>query len=185
MTNLIHKMPISGLIFVIFCLILIIFVFCVLVYMIIKMIMNGKELKRSELEKMRFLEREGITANAKLEHVEGLPIAEGIMCELFSYSTKILISGSGLQFNLEKDRILDIDIKTDVQIQKQYVIDRRHPMRDKLKTIRTTYEYLVFTYSKDNEIEYIIFECDYNSKNAIHFVSEFKKTHREVPIVNL
>lgn len=78
MTNLIHKMPISGLIFVIFCLILIIFVFCVLVYMIIKMIMNGKELKRSELEKIRFLEREGITANAKLEHVEGLPIGVSI-----------------------------------------------------------------------------------------------------------
>ena len=81
--------------------------------------------------------------------------------------------GSGIRYELSKDKVTDIAVKTDVEIQKQYVSSAGGALaggmlfgplgaivagRTKVKKNRAVTNYLIFTYLADEGISYISFE---------------------------
>lgn len=144
--------------------------------------------KSKKQERQDYLASQGITANVVLPHAAGLPIPEGVQCEISSYPNKIAIVGNGLEFNLDKERITDVCVKTDVEIQKQYVSSVGGAIggailfgglgavvggRAKEKKSKTTTYYLIFTYTKDGDVNYASFETIAFNKQVDAFVKEF------------
>ena len=126
------------------------------------------------------------------KHINGLPIAENTQCTLNSYPQKIEIQASGTTFNLKRDKITDICLQTETEIQKQYVssvggagggADLFGPLgamiggRAKEKKSRTVSTYFIITYASENGIQYIGFDVTNNYAKAGKIVDEFKKSN--------
>lgn len=124
-----------------------------------------------------------------IKHFNGLPIAEGVLTQCFWCPTKVVFEANGATFNLDFSKITDISIKTDVEIQKQYVSSVGGAVaggvifgplgamiggRAKQKQTRQVTQYLIFTYVDNGAIKYIAFDCT-NTFKAQQFVNEFQK----------
>ena len=83
----------------------------------------------------------------------------------------------------------DVCVKTNVEIQKQYVSSVGGAVagavvfgplgamiggRAKEKKSKEFHQYLIFTYESDGEVKYVGFEVTYALSNAQKFVDEFK-----------
>lgn len=126
------------------------------------------------------------------EHEAGLPIANGVDCVVLYGDDKFTFTGGGNTFNLAFNKITDVCIKTDTEIQKQYVSSIGGAVaggvvfgplgaivggRAKQKKAKTTSRYLIFTYLKDEEIDYISFDVTKNWAKADSIVNKFKKNN--------
>lgn len=109
-----------------------------------------------------------------LQTVYGLPFAEGTYCEILSCGDHYEFIANGTTVNLEKAKVTDVSIKTDVDVQKQYVSSAGGAVagamiagplgamvggRAKKKETRTYTSYLIFTYVSDGEVKYITFSA--------------------------
>lgn len=65
--------------------------------------------KQKKAKKAR-LERRGATMNGTLKHVSGLPLAKGLMVEMFYGPEKITFKKDGQEFNISRDKITGIDV---------------------------------------------------------------------------
>ena len=78
--------------------------------------------KQNEIkEKRQEMKKAGLTLEAQLKHINGLPISESQICTVYSLPEKYVIEASGLTFNLEKNRVTDVCIKTQTEISKQAI----------------------------------------------------------------
>ena len=108
-----------------------------------------------------------------VKHFTGLPLAEGTNCTIRHNQNGFVFTAGGNTFNLSNDKITDMCVKTDAEIQKQYVssvggavggavlfgpIGAMIGGRAKQKTTMTSTQYLIFTYLKNNQITYIKFK---------------------------
>lgn len=75
--------------------------------------MFGKKEKKKSLD--------GITIYTAFHHVDGLPIPANVLCEVFSYPDRIDFKAGSTEITLSKNKITDISIKTDTEIQQQLV----------------------------------------------------------------
>lgn len=136
----------------------------------------------------------GITLEKNLIHFDGLPIAENTICKILSYADKYEFVANGLSFNLQKDRITDICIKTDVEIQKQAVSSIGGAVagavllgplgaiiggRAKDRKVKTTTKYLIITYLKDEEVKILCFVINpqidpWSELNSMAVLNEYK-----------
>lgn len=106
-------------------------------------------------------------------HTAGLPIAEGTPSSIRVMPDHILVEAAGNTFTLKNEKITDIAIKTDVEIQKNYVSSAGGAVagavlfgalgaivggRAKQKQTTTATSYLIITYTKDGAPDYIGFE---------------------------
>jgi hypothetical protein len=64
---------------------------------------------------------EGITIYTAFHHTDGLPIVENMLCEVFSYPDRMDFKAGTTEIKLSKDKITDMCIKTDIEIQQQAV----------------------------------------------------------------
>lgn len=125
-------------------------------------------------------------------HVNGLPLAENATCVIKSLSDKFLFSSGSATFDLEKNKITDMCIKTDTEIQQQYVSSMGGAVggallfgpvgaiiggRAKKKTVsHKTKNYLIITYESNGEIKYIGFDVSFCIASARMFVNEYNST---------
>ena len=145
--------------------------------------MKQKEKERIERE----LEKARKSVLVNVEHIGGLPLAEGSLCDIKLKDTEIIINGGGNKFRLELKKVTDISMKTDTEIQSSYVssiggaiaggmlfgnIGAAIGGRAKEKKTATMTHYLIITYIKNDSIENIGFEIDEDSINeALTWVS--------------
>lgn len=139
------------------------------------LLLKKSKSKEQKLEKRAKKEEQKEYANnhITLMHMAGLPISEGVSCECGLEKEQFNFNGGGNEFNLKFDKITSLDIKTDVEIQKQYVSSVGGAVggavlfgplgaiiggRAKKKTHKETTYYLIFTYLKNQEVSYISFE---------------------------
>jgi len=140
-----------------------------------------------------------VTENPKeigyFKHISGLPIAENSDCYLYLYEDNIIMQSSGYKFNLLKSKIKDVSIKTDTEIQKQYVSNVGGAVagayllgpigaiiggRAKQKKSKTSTDYLIFTYDKEGKPTVVGFEVSKQAYlSANKFVKDFRKNYRE------
>lgn len=133
-------------------------------------------------------------------HINGLSLAENAQCEVLSYPDVYEFKSGALKFNLPKSKIVDVNIKTDMDIQKQYVSSVGGAVggavlfgplgaviggRAKQKKVRTVSNYLIITYKGDTELKYIGFDVTNAPFKAQKFVNEFNKLNRAITNVDL
>ena len=160
---------------------------------IISMRIRRKE-KKAKKEANQLLEKKKQTLNClehgTFNHTVGLPVAENAICNVFYCEDKIVIESSGTTFNLPIKRITDISITSNVEIQNAYVSSIGGAVggavlfgplgamiggRSKKKETKTVTPYIVFTYLKEDELQYIAFNVTGARAEANKFVKRFKE----------
>lgn len=133
----------------------------------------------------------GITIYTAFHHVNGLPIAENLLCEVFSYLDRIEFKSGSTSIKLSRDKISDMCIKTDIDMQNQIVSSVGGAIaggfmfgtlgaiiggRAKAKKVKTITKYLIITYTNNQgEISYIGFDTKNNPASAEKLVKEFQE----------
>lgn len=170
----------AAIVIVIICFLLIIF--CI--YMAISTSITKKKMKTERKNKIK---DKKASAYANLAHVNGLPIANDVSCEIFACPDHYEFVANGNTFTVSRDKVTDVSVKTDVEIEKQYVSSIGGAVagaviagplgamvggRAKKKESRTYTHYLIFTYVSDEEIKYISFLA---YGNLTQFITDFKQ----------
>lgn len=155
----------------------------------------SKEAKKNRQQKFREL---NATVCEHFFHTTGLPLPEKTFCELYLCADKIIIEANGFTFNLPKEKIQDVSIKTDKEIHKQYVSSIGGAVggaflfgplgamiggRAKEKKSTKITNYLIFTYEKEGQPSFIAFEIIPFSKPE-KFVNDFKSNLNSINRVN-
>lgn len=145
-------------------------------------------------------EKYGINNIAYVNHEYGLTLPEDIQCKLTSFNDRIEIEGNNMRINLYKKDIVNTYLKTDVEITSQYVSSAGDAIagammygplgasffgRVKEKKHKETHHYLIITYNKNNEINFIGFDATYNYPQATNLVVEIKAGLSEKKVVDL
>lgn len=132
-------------------------------------------------------------------HAAGLPMPEGTLSQLFYCEDKIIIEANNTTFNLSLDKITDIVVKTDVEIQKYAtssvggaiaggmmfgVLGALIGGRTQTKTDKIVRLYLIITYQSDNEVKYIAFGVTGTPKSR-DFVKLFKEREKPATVIEL
>lgn len=152
-----------------------------------------KQLKNEKKQREETMREKDCVWNARLPHITGLPISENLMCDLYYSANMLFINGGGHEFELAGDRLRDITITTDEEIQKNYVSSVGGAVggmvlfgplgamiggRAKAKTSKIVTNILIFTYNKDGEVKYIGFNVtqNLNEANKLKALFETKQT---------
>lgn len=163
--------------------------------LIVKKPKSKEEKQRSKANAKKIMEDNINKFNAI--HEAGLPIANGAACVISQNEDSFIFTGAGNTFNLVSNKITDICIKTDTEIQKQYVSSIGGAVaggvvfgplgaivggRAKKKKMKNTSKYLIFTYLKAENINYISFDVTKNWIKANNIVNKFKKSNKKAEI---
>ena len=162
-------------------------IFAILTYVLFKPSEKAKQRKIEKRDK-----RKARLKTCIMKHVNGLPIAEGINCKITMEADRFIFSSGSMNFELEKLKITDMCIKTDVEIQQQYVssvggavggailsgaVGAMIGGRAKKKVVnRKMHHYLIITYQSD-EIKYIGFDINYAMRSAKSYIEDFKNNY--------
>ena len=161
--------------------------------------------KRKSQDRNNIMLEKGAYHCASFYHFAGLPVSEGVNCTLYLYNDRIEIESSGNKFSLLKDKITDICTKTDVEIQKHYVSSAGGAIaggimfgtlgaiiggRSKQKTTENIKRYLIITYIKDDDVDYVAFDITTTFVAGIdntyrEFIEDFKQTKRTIQTIEL
>lgn len=147
---------------------------------------QGKQTRQNKIREL----------NSKLDgeffHTIGLSLPEKTYCHVYLCNDKVVIEGNGIAFNLLNDKIIDVSLKTNREIEKVYVSSAGGAVggallfgplgafvggRVKEKRNTKTTTYLIFTYDKDGNPDYIAFNVGLNSIKAIKFVDNFRNNN--------
>ena len=111
------------------------------------------------------------------------------MCNVQCFEEKYIFNINGATFNLEKSKVTDVCMKTDVEIHNQYVSSAGGAVagallfgplgamiggRTKEKKNKVVSTYLIFTYIKDDSLTYICFDVSNYIVQSGKLVDEFK-----------
>jgi len=160
-------------------------IFCV------RMFVVTSKAKKEGKKKMKNLKNQGLSVYAAFHHVNGLPLAENLLCEVFSYPDRIEFKAGTTNIKLAREKITDMCLKFDTEIQNQAVSSIGGAMaggvmfgtlgaiiggRAKNKKVKTTTQYLIITYTgEQGELKYIGFDIKNNPPSAAKLVKEFRE----------
>lgn len=134
-----------------------------------------KKLYRQQDKEIRQKSAELLKNTLFCSHMAGLPLAEGTACSLRKQGESLEIHGGGNTFRVGLDRITSAQVKTDVEIQGNYVSSAGGALggallfgtlgalvggRVKKKTSRQYEYYIIITYSKDGSPNFLSFQVD-------------------------
>lgn len=153
---------------------------------------------KSKEEKAKVKSERMSTTQAK--HFAGLSLAEGTNCMIRHNPDGFVFTAGGNTFNLSDDKITDMCIKTDAEIQRQYVssvggavggavlfgpIGAMIGGRAKEKRTTNLTHYLIITYLKDGQVAYVCFEV-YEIAKIQKWINDFRQCpHAQGISVNL
>lgn len=140
-------------------------------FLLLKKSPSKEEKQQRKIAKQQAKEQQQRTLIGK--HMAGLPLAEGIECRILFDENAITVSGAGNSFRVAYDKITDLAIKTDTEIQKSYVSSIGGAVggamlfgplgamvggRAKEKTSTAVEYYFIITYNKDGALDYLSFQ---------------------------
>ena len=156
--------------------------------------------KDKQKKAARMIKHQENLKTCAMKHVNGLPIAENINCNITSTDDKFIFSSGTMHFELDKSKITDMCIKTDTEIHQQYVSSIGGaiggavlfgPLGAMLggsaqkKTVKhETHNYLIITY-QSSEIKYIGFEIGRSMASANIYINDFKNSYISESIYQL
>jgi len=146
-----------------------------------------RKAKKKKRQKMVWNEQ-GIIIKDTFVHVSGLPLADGIEVTISVFEDKVEFEGSGTQITLARSRITDVSIKNETEIQTHFTSSIGGAVaggvlfgplgaiiggRSKKKQTAQISSYLIFTYKKEDSVEYIAFDVT-TSWTATKFPKQFQ-----------
>lgn len=172
-----------------------IFIFIVILLLIlivlIKAITMTSKSRKARKTQLKGAKKEGMSMHVSFHHVSGLPIAENILCEICSFPDRLEFQTGTTKIKLAREKITDMCIKTDTDIQKQAVSSIGGAVagglmfgslgaiiggRAKNKKVKTVSHYLVITYvNSQGDLTYAGFEPTNSILAATKLVNEFHK----------
>lgn len=157
----------------------------------IRMFISTSKAKKERKKKIQNLKNQGLTVCAEFHHVNGLPLAENLLCEVLSYPDRIEFKAGTTSIKLTREKITDMCMKVDTEIQNQAVSSVGGAIaggvmfgtlgaviggRTKNKKVETTIPYLIITYTgEQGELKYIGFDINNNPSAALKMVKEFRE----------
>lgn len=136
----------------------------------------------------------------KAKHMAGLPIAEGAEIFVYRCKDKVVFERNQDTIELTVNKVRDILIKTDVEIQKSYVSSAGGAVggyvlfgplgamiggRTKEKKSTNIEKYLIFAYEKDGEIDYISMEVTSEPNASLFNTNYYDLSKNERKITSL
>lgn len=133
-------------------------------------------------------------------HISGLPMGEGASCSLYLYNNKVVFEKDAASYSLLFEKIADVTVKSDMEIRKSYVSSAGGAVGGALlfgpvgamiggriqeKTDATFQDYLIFTYYKNGNPEYIWFEVSSSDSDTYYFPIMFQKYPKETKEIEL
>ena len=130
----------------------------------------------------------------KLKFISGLNLPQNAKCKVICLNNKIVIESIGQEFNLPTEKIINVDILTNAEIQKQYVSSVGGAIAGAMvlgpfgailggvatqRKIKTSTKYLIFAYRSEDKISYIVFDASSNILIAKKFCKEFKELNKK------
>lgn len=131
---------------------------------------------KEEKDALRVKKAEAKDLNSRTvmgEHMAGLPLAQAAMCSIIYDEDGLSFKSSGNTFSLSYDKITAVDLKTSTEIQKSYVSSVGGAVagaylfgplgamvggRAKEKKSKTVENFIIFTYLKEGNVDYISFK---------------------------
>ena len=171
---------------------LLLFFLFVAIFSIFMAVKISKLKKIDKLEKKNRINELDAKEYGLFKHTIGLPLPENTMCQVYYCEDKIIVEGGGSVFNLAHSKVIDLNITSDIEIQKAYVSSAGGAVagglvfgplgalvggRAKQKKIKQVTNFLVFTYDKDGTPDYISFDTN-NSYKALKMLNLFKQRPR-------
>lgn len=189
-TTLGNLMPI----FIVIAILVLVVVFCI--RMAIK---TSKAKKANKAAQTNDLKSKNADMMITITHFYGLPVHEGAPTKVYWSTDKVIFEANGASFNLDMSKITDVSLKTNVEIQKQYVSSAGGAVaggmmfgpigamiggRAKEKQSKEITRYIIFTYADANEMKYIALSYgDYFplTNQVQKFVDAFKNITPNTP----
>lgn len=127
-----------------------------------------KEQAKQAKEERKDFQKRTVTG----EHMAGLPLAQTAICIVTFEDDGVSFYSSGNTFNLSYDKVTAMDFKTSTEIQKTYTSSVGGAVagavlfgplgamvggRAKEKKSKTVEDFIIFTYIKDGNVDYISF----------------------------
>lgn len=172
--------------------------FIVLIILVPIYIINNKNNKTKSFKKDKQNQKKLMCI---CRHISGLNFRKNTLCQIHSYSDKYSFISSSLQFNLAKNKVVDLKIESNLDTQKRYVASTGKAIvggllcgpigaiiggQAKEKTIKTIYHYMIFTYTDENNTyKDICFDVTNIYSKALKLVKEFNNTHKSVKVIDL
>lgn len=165
---------------------------CVAFYLVIGLVLFlGKGKPKEERQERRRQKAEAKDRNSRIlvaEHMAGLPLAQSTACTVSFEEGCITIHSSGNRFNLNYDKITAMDFKTSTEIQRAYVSSAGGAIvggalfgplgamvggRVKEKQSKTVENFIIFTYLKDGNIDYLSFKVQ-TAYKAMKLIQQYE-----------
>ncbi|WP_312280804.1 hypothetical protein [Oscillibacter sp.] len=133
----------------------------------------------------------------KFKFVSGLNLPQNAKCKVVCLNKKIAVEAIGQEVNLSTEKIINVDILTNTEIQKQYVSSVGGAIAGAMvlgafgailggaatqRNIKINTKYLIFTYRGEDKPEYIIFDASNNIASAKRFCKEFRGLNKNSKI---
>lgn len=160
----------------------------ILMFFAIKAQHNINKARRAQKKVDR---QNNVRTSGYFSHFNGLPLANGVMVRCSWCNDKIVFESNGATYNLPLENLMNVCIKTDVEIQREYVSSTKKTLagavlfgpigaiiasKPKVKETRNATPYLIFTYkSKDGQtIKYVALQGNqYNAAVANKMIKYF------------
>lgn len=143
-----------------------------------------KKSKRAKRAKEATAARLGATMSGTLKHVSGLPLAKGLMVEMFYGPDKIVFKKDGQEISVARDKVTGIDFVTgDGSGRKalagaasgKYVAGGAGAAVGALAAIDT---YLIISYTSDGQNKSVKLDAAGSGLFPSKVAKDFQKTHR-------
>lgn len=163
----------------------------VFIILCIRMLVTSSKAKKKRLTELK---AQGVSIYSVFKHVNGLPIAENLACEVLSYQDRLEFKSGTTSIKLPREKITDMCAKTESEIQQQYVSSAGGAVggavlfgplgamiggRVKSKETKTLTRYLIITYTgEQGELKYIGFDATDSPSAAFNLIKEFRELNK-------
>lgn len=141
--------------------------------------------KSSKVKKARAAvsTRLGATMNGILKHTEGLPLAPGVMVDVYYGPEKIVFKKDQQEITISRDKITGIDVTTGKNIKAQqmagaatgkYILGGTTGAI--IGSLAATTTYLVISYTSEGKSKYVILDTAMSGTFATKVQKDFAKT---------
>lgn len=141
--------------------------------------------KSSKVKKARaaISGRLGATMNGTLKHTEGLPLAPGVMVDVYYGPQKIVFKKDGQEISIAREKVTGIDVTTGKNIKAQqmagavtgkYVIGGTTGAI--IGSLAATTTYLVISYTSEGENKFIILDTAASGTFALKVQKDYAQT---------
>ena len=168
----------------------------ILMFPLMVFIMVWQKIKPIRQAKKKYGRKEVISAY-KFKYASGLNLPENIECTVVLLKSRIIISASGQEFNLSREKIFDVSVKTIEEIRTEYSSDMNSMALGYVlagtvgaivggmpseRRVKSQTKYLIISYFSGETIKYILFDVTKDDivDGSIGFLTKYERSEKKL-----